>query len=1103
MALKKTYFAFSANTEGQGWGDMNSRCAVLFHLWSGLATWCDKDQKTGLQVPGLLAFPYKLNDNHAYTANTEIASYAAFESPGIGESTELNHENGWLNRCQYVPTKANIKKWNDMLKESGEEGFVSGLTIQKLSNEHSGVTSLGLKIYGEDNYTDNQAVKWWDLYFEMQYDDQPIHTLNQIRVSVTNVPDIPASGGEITEDDITYVVEAEYTDNPGTWVVVTPNTVSPVSVTANTLSATVTTARTLIDRFNLTVGYGGKSATSSNNAVYQAINKLTTTSRTRKRAKSSTETENERYEISIDPITRTVNYNDTSVTISVSGTYERDNVVSAWTEYDEAIDSAYTSNVQIDGEFEYVSASTKTVTRTPESTPATVEYEENVDWITGVTITEDSSTIEFEQNGFTVRDGVVRYLIEDDNSVYADFTLRQNPQGSVITAITITCNPNRLTIPAGGGSVTKGNVTYIVTGYYNNGTSAVITDLSGVDVSSNTVSMPSRGSNVGEEIPCEDLVLTATYGTYTDSCSVDVYQEANVCTVTTTTGKADEDSIRKEEYSTTKYSIEFSPSSINVNSDDGSTTVEVIAKKNRSGEIYEYDTWYETSTPHSAYTSGAESVGPTTTGTTQITGETGTYVRDFEYTEDTGTTVSDSPNWCTATPTTSSNQNSTINYSSNSGDERSGEITYEIKNVPYEYSSITITQAAGSVYLEHITVEVSSVEDIPAAGGSVDWSDATYTVTAHYSDGTTRDVTNESSISSNTVSAESKGTTVRPRNDVGDLTITANYLGLTDDGTIDVWQQANILEETWEITGETGTIISETPERIDGTHTYSISVEPTTATVPSESGIITVEVVGIETAPYTAFTTVVTEYPRYSVSAYTSTESGQTSLTSIEIESETGNTVSATTASTTCVLSSIDSDGFIDGSNYIGNNQWDIQYTNNPSSSERTGTVTYAVQGHSSTTDTFTLTQEGKSGPTSRDVTFTVNDNTLENNSNDGPQTLKITTMTFNCSTNDGDNDWGASSTWYGEFPSATDIQYPFGSSWSDTMPNTFVIAIPYGVSTVTFTIELTNISGVDENNTPYDGADYRDTVTVDLTNEQTTAVLNLPPIVWKNEPQQ
>ena len=1095
MALKKTYFAFSANTEGQGWGDMNSRCAVLFHLWSGLATWCDKDQKTEETGLGLLTFPYKLNDNHAYTANTEIATYAAFESPGIGESTELNHENGWLNRCQYVPTKASIKKWNDMLKESGEEGFVSGLTIQRLSNEHSGVTSLGLKIYGEDNYTDNQAVKWWDLYFEMQYDDQPIHTLNQIRVSITNVPDIPASGGEITEDDITYVVEAEYTDNPGTWVVVTPNTVSPVSVTANTLSATVTTARTLIDRFNLTVGYGGKSATSSNNAVYQAINKLTTTSRTRQRAESSTETENERYEISIDPTTRTVKYNDTSITISVNGTYEYDNVESVWTEYDEAIDSAYTSNVQIDGEFEYVSASTKTVTRTPESTPATVEYEENVDWITGVTITEDSSTIEFEQNGFTVRDGVVRYLIEDDNSVYADFTLRQNPQGSVITAITITCNPNRLTIPAGGGSVTKGNVTYIVTGYYNNGTSAVITDLSGVDVSSNTVSMPSRGSNVGEEIPCEDLVLTATYGTYTDSCSVDVYQEANVCTVTTTTGKADEDSIRKEEYSTTKYSIEFNPSSINVNSDDGSTTVEVIAKKNRSGEIYEYDTWYETSTPHSAYTSGAESVGPTTTGTTQITGETGTYVRDFEYTEDTGTTVWDSPDWCTATPTTSSNQNSTINYSSNSGNERSGEITYAIKNAFYERSSITITQAAGSVYLEYITVEVSSVEDIPAAGGSVDWSDATYTVTAHYSNGTTGDVTSVSIMSSNTVSAESKGTTVRPRNDVGDLTITANYLELTDEGTIDVFQEKNKVEENDVLTERTNEQTSTTYDY--GTSVYDITVTPSSANVDSEAGYVSVAVAGTKTTPRSATTTTSWDVESTPWSAYTSTASGYGETTTTHDSTATTNSDSTTESA------DVELDGY-EVNIITAATTSEIYYNQNDSYSQRAAWVRYRVVESPYDTATFTLRQNGKTGPTSRDVTFTVNDNIIENDSNNGPNgRLNITTMTFNCSTNDGDNGWGASSTWYGEFPFATNIQYPFGSSWSDTMPNTFVITIPYGVSAVTFTIELVIIKGVDENNTPYDGADYRDTVTVDLTDEQTTAVLNLPPIVWKNEPQQ
>lgn len=402
-----------------------------------------------------------------------------------------------------------------------------------------------------------------------------------------------------------------------------------------------------------------------------------------------------------------------------------------------------------------------------------------------------------------------------------------------------------------------------------------------------------------------------------------------------------------------------------------------------------------------------------------------------------------------------------------------------------------------------ITIEISSVEDIPAAGGSVDWSAATYTVTAHYSNGDTRDVTNESIISSNTVSESSKGTVVSGPNIVGQLTINTNYLGLTDDDTIDVSQEANEVVETWEITGETGTVIRETPVYNPGINTYSISVEPTATTVSSESGNITIDVVGVETAPYTAFTTVETEYPRYSVSAYTSTESGQTSLSPVIETSQTGYTESATTANTTCELSSIVSEGFIDGSNYIGNNQWNIQYTNNPSYSERTGTVTYAVQQHSSTTGTITLTQEGKSGPTSRDVTFTVNDSIIENDSNHGPQTLKILSMTFNCSCNDGDISWGATTTWRGELPSAVNTQYPFGDSWDGTMPNTFVLQITYGISAITFTIELTNISGVDENDTPYVGATYRDTVTVGLEDTQTTADLNLPIIVWKNEPQQ
>lgn len=407
---------------------------------------------------------------------------------------------------------------------------------------------------------------------------------------------------------------------------------------------------------------------------------------------------------------------------------------------------------------------------------------------------------------------------------------------------------------------------------------------------------------------------------------------------------------------------------------------------------------------------------------------------------------------------------------------------------------VTIKHEEPVIHATAITIEINSVEDIPAAGGSIDWSNATYTVTAHYSNGSTRDVTSGSIISSNTVSAESKGTTVRPRNDVGDLTITANYLELTNDATIDVYQEENKVEENDVLTERTNEQTTTTYSC--GTTVYDITVTPSSATVDSEAGYLRVAVTGTKTTPYTATTTTSWDIESTPWSAYTSTASGygETTTTHDSTSTQTSDTLSETAATE---LGSLDGD-VIKAATTSG-----IYYNQNDTTSSRNGSATYRVVESPYDTATFTLTQNGKSGPTSRDVTFTVNDNILENDSNHGPQTLKILSMTFNCSCNDGDISWGATTTWRGELPSAVNTQYPFGDSWDGTMPNTFVLQITYGISAITFTIELTNISGVDENDTPYVGAAYRDTVTVDLTDEQTTADLNLPVINWKNEKQQ
>lgn len=89
---------------------------------------------------------------------------------------------------------------------------------------------------------------------------------------------------------------------------------------------------------------------------------------------------------------------------------------------------------------------------------------------------------------------------------------------------------------------------------------------------------------------------------------------------------------------------------------------------------------------------------------------------------------------------------------------------------------LSLTQAgAAPKYVTGITVSnVNQVTDIPYTGGTATYQNFSYTVTLHYNDGTTSDITSTADMSdSTTVSA---GTTTNPnRHSVGVINITAVY----------------------------------------------------------------------------------------------------------------------------------------------------------------------------------------------------------------------------------------------------------------------------------------------------------------------------------------
>lgn len=186
----------------------------------------------------------------------------------------------------------------------------------------------------------------------------------------------------------------------------------------------------------------------------------------------------------------------------------------------------------------------------------------------------------------------------------AEITIKKETISRIITAITITCTPTSLEIPAGGGSVNMSNVEYTVTGYYNDGTNEDITDWQSVSVSSNTVSRSSRENIIGAAIACEDLVLGATYGQLTDTCNVTVTQKENQLVATGAPSYDTEITSGKTDVGTNSYyTIDVDPDTASIGSNGGDINVTVTGAKITTETGNTVSTYETITTPWSAYTS--------------------------------------------------------------------------------------------------------------------------------------------------------------------------------------------------------------------------------------------------------------------------------------------------------------------------------------------------------------------------------------------------------------------------------------------------------------------------------------------------------------------
>ena len=150
--------------------------------------------------------------------------------------------------------------------------------------------------------------------------------------------------------------------------------------------------------------------------------------------------------------------------------------------------------------------------------------------------------------------------------------------------------------------------------------------------------------------------------------------------------------------------------------------------------------------------------------------------------------------------------------------------------------------------IESLRIELL-YNDIPASGGTINSENITYRVFAVYEDA--HEVllpNNEVSVSFVGVSATSKKDRVDDdgiHTEVGNVKLEVTYSGITMSVEQMAYQQANIVERTWEISGKTSQ--STSGWTVEGRSYYEIDVTPLELSLPSTSGetVINVHASGI------------------------------------------------------------------------------------------------------------------------------------------------------------------------------------------------------------------------------------------------------------------
>lgn len=441
--------------------------------------------------------------------------------------------------------------------------------------------------------------------------------------------------------------------------------------------------------------------------------------------------------------------------------------------------------------------------------------------VTGFTLSNNILYVTSNQslnprNGFVVR---INILLNGKTAI-KDITYNQaagyytyaNP------VVTLTCND----VPASGGSVKTGNVTYSQTYGWNGATTGVgvitegeayISWTGGVD------NIPSLGTTVKSRTKVGVLGVTVNINGKSGNANADIYQAENKVTNSNYNP-------RITAYGTPTISI-----GSGLTAAGGSATVSASVTNTET-----YNALYSsgaTGPNQTRSVGGSLSIFMTANGNSRFSLSGNTITHSSMGTNETTDTV-------------------TIKAVNDGDSSKSATVSKSITN------SKTVKSTSGGVYTYgNITAGTITNATIPASGGSATatagngsqtWNKSATITTYEYTSGATKDVITEAAsngtanvvpnVSSITATASSKGTTVSAQTTVKSQAVTWSANGKSASGTIYIYQAANKIESynygSWNI---------------------AISANPTTIAASGGTSIITASCTRSKTPVYTSGST--------------------------------------------------------------------------------------------------------------------------------------------------------------------------------------------------------------------------------------------------------